>query len=112
MKRVRDDGYECDDDRARIDVDAAYRWVSEESYWSKGIPRQTFERAMAGARPFGIYAPDGAQVGYARVISDGATFGYIGDVFVVPSHRKRGLSKFLMETIQSHPDPYGQGRRA
>jgi GNAT superfamily N-acetyltransferase len=107
LKRARADGFEADDDRARIDRNRVFHWVSELSYWSRGIPRATFERALAGARPFGVYAPEGAQVAFARVTSDGATFGYIGDVFVDPDYRGRGLSKFLMETIFAHPELQG-----
>ena len=107
MKRVRDDGHEFDDDRARIDRERVYGWISTESYWSKGIPRDTFERAIAGSRPFGVYAPDGAQVAFARVTTDGATIGYLGDVFVDPAHRGKGLSKFLCGEIFAHPDLQG-----
>jgi GNAT superfamily N-acetyltransferase len=107
VKHARDDGYAIDDDRARIDRDRVYRWISEESYWSKGIPRAIFERAFAGSRPFGIYAPDGAQIGFARVTTDGATIGYLGDVYVELAHRGKGLSKFLVGTIIAHPDLQG-----
>lgn len=107
MKRVRDDGYEIDDDRARIDVARAHRWIAEEGYWARGMPFDLFKRSVEGARPFGIYAPDGAQAGFARVISDGATFGYIGDVFVDSAHRGKGLSKFLMTAIMQHPELQG-----
>jgi GNAT superfamily N-acetyltransferase len=107
VKRRREDGFEFDDDRARIDRERVYRWVSEDSYWSKGIPRATFERAFAGSRPFGVYDPAGAQIAFARVTTDGATFGYIGDVFVDPAHRGMGLSKFLLGEIFAHPELQG-----
>ncbi|MBN9499218.1 MAG: GNAT family N-acetyltransferase [Alphaproteobacteria bacterium] len=107
MKRVRDDRYEIDDDRARIDLARVHRWIDEEGYWARGIPFALFKRSVDGARPFGIYAPDGVQVGFARVISDFATFGYIGDVFVDTAHRGKGLSKFLMTAIMEHPELQG-----
>lgn len=107
MKLVRDDGYAVDDDRARIDLVRAHRWIGEDGYWARGIPFELFRRSVDGSRPFGIYAPDGVQVGFARVISDGATFGYIGDVFVDPAHRGKGLSKFLMTAITEHPELQG-----
>lgn len=107
MKLVRDDRYEIDDDRARIDVVRVHRWIAEEGYWARGLPLDLFKRSVEGARPFGIYAPDGVQVGFARVISDGATFGYIGDVFVDSAHRGKGLSKFLMTAIMQHPELQG-----
>lgn len=107
MKRRRDDGCEFDDDRARIDRDRVFGWISTESYWSKGIPRETFERAVAGSRPFGVYAPDGAQIAFARVTTDGAVIGYLGDVIVDPAHRGKGLSKFLLGEIFMHPELQG-----
>jgi GNAT superfamily N-acetyltransferase len=107
VKRARADGFEFDDDRARIDRDRVYAWISVQSYWSRGIPRETFERAFVGSRPFGIYDPTGGQVGFARVTTDGATIGYLGDVFVEPIHRGKGLSKFLMEAIMGHPELQG-----
>lgn len=107
MKRIRDDGYEVDDDRARIDLARAHRWIAEDGYWARGMPFDLFKRSVEGARCFGIYAPDGTQAGFARVISDGATFGYIGDVFVDPAHRGKALSKFLMTAIMEHPELQG-----
>ncbi len=107
MIRNRDDGYAVDDDRARIDLARVHRWIGEEGYWARGIPFDLFKRSVDGARPFGIYAPDGTQVGFARVISDGATFGYIGDVFVDTAHRGKALSKFLMTAIMEHPELQG-----
>lgn len=103
---TRDDGFSVSDEKARLDLDRIYGWISG-SYWAAGIPRDVFERSVAGAMCFGIHAPDGTQVGFARVMTDRATFGYIGDVFVVPQMRGRGLSKFLLDTIFAHPDLQG-----
>jgi GNAT superfamily N-acetyltransferase len=107
VKRRRDDGYEFDDDRARVDRDRVHSWLTGVAYWSKGIPRETFERAFSGSRPFGIYAPGGAQAAFARVTTDGAVIGYLGDVIVDPALRGIGLSKFLLESIFAHPELQG-----
>ena len=72
------------------------------SYWAEGIPRETVERSIANSLCFGVYDGD-KQVGLARVITDYATFAYLADVFIIESHRGRGLSKFLMECIMKHP---------
>jgi hypothetical protein len=80
-------GFELDDDPERIDVDAVHRFISEESYWGGGRPRALVERAIRGsARVVGLYR-DGAQVGFARAISDGAIVAYLADVYVLAEHR-------------------------
>ncbi|GAB4465738.1 MAG: GNAT family N-acetyltransferase [Armatimonadaceae bacterium] len=98
-------------DPARVDVDVVHRWLSEESYWAQDCSRDSVERSIAGSLTFGIYHdPTGAMVGFARIITDGATFSYLTDVFVLPEWRGQGLSKWLMETIWTHPDLQGQRR--
>lgn len=103
---TRHDGFSVSDEKARLDIERVYGWISG-AYWAAGIPRDVFERSVAGAMCFAIHAPDGAQVGFARVMTDRATFGYIGDVFVAPEMRGRGLSKFLLDTIFAHPELQG-----
>lgn len=89
-------------DRRRLDRAAVHEFLKG-SYWAKNIPRDVVDRAIEGSLCFGVY--EGArQVGFARVISDRATFAYLADVFVLESHRGRGLAAWLMETIRSHPD--------
>ena len=96
MRRALADGYELDDDRARIDVDYVFHFLSVVSYWALGRPRAVVERSLAGsARVLGVYRGD-AQVGFARVISDGAVFAYLADVFVDEGHRGRGLGWALI----------------
>jgi len=95
-------------DPARLDRDVIYGFLSR-AYWSEGIPRAVLERAICNSLCFGVYAA-GRQVGFARVISDRATYAYIADVFILESHRGRGFSKRLMETIMSHPDLQGLRR--
>lgn len=96
-------------DKSRLDRDMIHRFLSEESYWAKRIPRAVVERSIDNALCFAAYDGD-AQVGFARVISDFATFAYVGDVFVVASHRGRGVSKQLMAAIRSHESLQGLRR--
>ncbi|MGA9509418.1 MAG: GNAT family N-acetyltransferase [Candidatus Sulfotelmatobacter sp.] len=88
--------------RARLSVDVIHGFLTN-CYWAKGVPRQVVERSIQHALCFGIYDGEGAQVGFARVISDFATIAYIGDVFVLETHRGRGLGKWLMQCIMQHP---------
>jgi GNAT superfamily N-acetyltransferase len=89
-------------DRARLDLDVIHGFLSN-CYWSKGVPREVVARANQHSLCFGVYDGSGAQVGFARVISDFATIAYIGDVFVLDAHRGCGLGKWLMECIKQHP---------
>jgi len=104
------DGYEIDTDPARLDRTMIHRYLSEESYWAPGIPRDVVDRAIDGSLCFGIYARDGAQVGFGRLVTDRATFAYLGDVFVLPGHRGNGLSKALVAAMQAHPELQGLRR--
>ena len=96
-------------ERARLDLEVIHGFLTN-SYWAKGIPRELVARAMENSLCFGIYDGAGAQVGFARVISDFATYAYIADVFVLESHRGRGLGKGLMECIVQHPTLQGLRR--
>ena len=107
MDCVRD-GYTISDDRWRIDREVVHGFLAE-SYWAAGIPRDVVERSIRHSLCFGIYH-QGAQVGFARVITDHATFAYLADVFVLPAHRGRGLSKWMMECVLSHPELQGLRR--
>ena len=97
-------------DPARLDLDVIHVFLANDSYWAKGIPRDVLARAIKHSLCFGVYDGTGAQVGFARVISDFATYSYIADVFVLESHRGRGLGKALMECIMSHPALQGLRR--
>lgn len=89
-------------DPARLDLDVVHGFLSEASHWAPRIPREIVARSIRHSLCFGAY--DGQeQVGFARVMSDYATFAYLADVFVLPSHRGRGIGKQLMATITSHP---------
>ena len=97
-------------DRARLDLEVIHRFLSTMSYWAEGIPRDVVARSIEHSLCFGVYDGLGKQVGFARVISDFATFAYIADVFVLPSHRGHGLGKGLMEFIVQHPALQGMRR--
>jgi GNAT superfamily N-acetyltransferase len=98
-----------------LDLDIIHTFLSEHSYWARGIPRDVVARSISHSVCFGVYAVspsnlDRHQIGFARVTTDRATFAYVGDVFILPEHRGRGLSKRLMEAILAHPDLQGLRR--
>jgi GNAT superfamily N-acetyltransferase len=92
--------YEISTDQQRIDIAVVHAFLTQ-SYWSRGIPREVVERAIANSLCFGVYL-GAQQVGFARVVTDKATFAYLADVFILESHRGIGLSKWLMEFITGH----------
>ena len=96
-------------DPADMPLAAIHRFLSEEAYWCRGIPLATVERALAHSLCFCALDGD-ALAGFARVISDRATYAYLCDVFVLPAYRGRGLSKTLLRTIRAHPDLQGLRR--
>ncbi|MGA2454172.1 MAG: GNAT family N-acetyltransferase [Solirubrobacteraceae bacterium] len=99
MRRELADGFELDDDPARIDVDAVHAFISGESYWGRGRPRERVERAIRGSsRVVGLYR-DGEQVGFARAVSDGVIVAYLADVYVLSAYRGRGLGLELVREI-------------
>jgi GNAT superfamily N-acetyltransferase len=100
--------YEISTDRGLLDVTAIHAYLTQ-SYWSPGIPRGVVERAIANSLCFGLYR-EGKQVGFARVITDKATFAYLADVFVLEEHRGKGLAKRLMQAIKQHEDLQGLRR--
>lgn len=93
----------------RMDVDVVHRYLSEESYWAKGITRELVARSIEHSLCFGAFEGD-VQVGFARVITDYATFAYLADVFVLESYRGRGVSKQIMAAIVAHPRLQGLRR--
>jgi GNAT superfamily N-acetyltransferase len=104
MRRELPDGFELDDDRSRIDVDAVHDYLANESYWAEGRPREVVERLIAEAdRVVGLYRGD-SQVGFARVVTDGAAFAFLGDVFVLEAARGRGLGvELVREAVDNGP---------
>ena len=102
VHELRDTEILVSTDPARLDVDVIHGFLSR-SYWATGIPRETVERSIRHSICFGAFE-EGRQVGFARVISDRATYAYVADVFVLPSHRGRSIGKRLMACITSHPE--------
>jgi GNAT superfamily N-acetyltransferase len=100
MRRDLGDGFELDDDPARIDAEAVHAYISGESYWGRGRTRELVEQTIARSqRVVGLYC-DGRQIGFARAVSDGVTVGYLADVYVLEAYRGRGLGlELVRETI-------------
>src|SRR4029078_12040019 len=103
---ARRDGYELDDDRRRLDVDAIWAYLRE-AYWSENVPRDVVARAIEGSLCLGLYAPDGKQAGFARAVTDSAPFAWMPDVFVLESHRGRGLGVWMVSELLDHPRTQG-----
>lgn len=95
--------YAITTDPADLDLDFVHRFLSEEAYWSPGVAREVVERSIENSLNFMLLHRDD-QVGFARVVTDRATFAWLADVFVVGAHRRDGLGKWLVETALSHPD--------
>src|SRR5215216_5389061 len=100
--------YEISTDPARLDIAAIHAFLTQ-SYWSPGVPRSTVERAIANSLCFGAFW-QAEQVGFARVVTDRATFAYLCDVYVLEAHRGRGLAQQLMDHVMQHPDLQGLRR--
>jgi GNAT superfamily N-acetyltransferase len=103
------DGFRISTAPGRLDLDVIHGFLWN-SYWAAGIPREVVERSIRGSLCFGLYRESGGQIGFARVITDRATFAHLADVFVREPWRGRGLSKWLLETILAHPELQGLRR--
>lgn len=103
--QVEREGYAISTDPARLNFAVIHGFLRE-SYWSPGIPRDVVERAAQNSLCFGVYCGT-EQVGYCRIITDYTTFAYLADVFILPEHRGRGLSKWMVATIKGHPSLQG-----
>jgi GNAT superfamily N-acetyltransferase len=101
--------YTISTDKGQLDIALIHRFLSQESYWAQNVPLDVVMRSIDNSLCFGVYHGD-QQVGFARVITDQATFAYLADVFVLPEHRGRGLSKQLMATISDWPTLQGLRR--
>lgn len=105
---MSDPEYSISTDRSRFDLDLIHRFLTT-CYWAKGISLDRVRRSIENSLCFGVFSED-QEVGFARVITDRATYAYIGDVFILDSHRGRGLGKMLMQAIMTHPDLQGLRR--
>jgi GNAT superfamily N-acetyltransferase len=104
VRRELDGGFELDDDRGRVDVEAVHLYLAEESYWARGRPRDVVERLVREApRIVGLYQ-DARQVGFARAVTDGVAIAYLADVYVLPEARGRGLGvELVREMVDGGP---------
>ena len=96
------EGFSITTDRARLDVDAIYDYLSNHAYWARGRSRETVEQSISGSLCFGLFH-DERQVGFGRAITDYATFSYLCDVYVLEEYRGRGLGRWLIDTMMAHP---------
>ncbi|MDP9954570.1 GNAT family N-acetyltransferase [Epilithonimonas hungarica] len=96
-------------DKSKMDIETIHHYLSEESYWAKGVSREIVEKSIANSFCFGVFHQD-LQVGFAKVITDFTTIAYLGDVFILDEFRGLGLSKLLMENIMNHPELQGLRR--
>jgi ribosomal protein S18 acetylase RimI-like enzyme len=96
-------------DCSEVDLDIVHTFLSQDAYWSKNIPRAVVEKSIRNSYCFSAFV-EGRQIGFARVVSDGATFAYLCDVFTLPEFRGQGIGKKLMQSVQSHPELQGLRR--
>jgi GNAT superfamily N-acetyltransferase len=96
-------------DLAKLDIDFIYQFLSTDARWCLGIPRAVVEKSLNNSLCFGVY-DDNVQVGFARVVTDYATFGNLVDVFVIPDRRGQGIARMLLEAVVTHPDLIGLRR--
>jgi GNAT superfamily N-acetyltransferase len=109
MSEIVRDHFVISTDSARLQVDIIHKFLSEESYWANRRTLEQTQRAIENSICFGVYDVN-KQIGFARVVTDRATFAYLGDVFILDEYRGLGLGKWLMETIISHPELQGLRR--
>ena len=102
----QNDEFTISTERERLQLDAIHKFLSKESYWASNRTKEQTERAIKNSLPFGVYKGEN-QIGFARVVTDYATFAYLGDVYILNEFRGQGLSKWLMEVISNHPELQG-----
>ena len=96
-------GFSISTDKSLLDFEMIYHYLDKDSYWAQGIPQDKLSKAIENSICFGVYK-ENKQVGLARVVTDGATFAYLCDVFILPHYRGMGLSKWLIQTVIGHPE--------
>ena len=103
-------------DKSKLNIQFIHNYLSNQSYWAKNIPVNTVKKSINGSCCFGLYINENknvlaaTQIGFARVVTDFATFGYLADVFIVENYRGKGLAKWLVKVIMNHPDLQGLRR--
>ena len=102
------DGFTISTEKEKLDIDVIHSFLNR-TYWAEGISKEIISRSIEGSLCFGVFE-NNKQVGFARMITDKATFAYLADVFIIEEYRGRGLSKWLMEVIMSYPDLQGLRR--
>jgi GNAT superfamily N-acetyltransferase len=100
---VQRDEYEITTDRKRLDLELIGDFLAGRSYWARNIPREVVKRSIEHSLCFGVYLRGGPQVGFARLVTDYATYAHLADVFIVESHRGRGLGKWLIDAVLDYP---------
>ncbi len=106
QNKFHQNGYIIDTDRSKLNIEVIHNYISNESYWGKGRSIQVVKKSIENSMPFGVYF-NNEMIGFARVVTDYATFAWVADVFILPGHRGKGISKWLMEIIISHPKLQG-----
>jgi GNAT superfamily N-acetyltransferase len=96
-------------DPALLDISLIQRFLSEQSYWAPGVPRDVVERSLKNSLCFGLFH-ESQQIGFARLVTDRATFAWLADVFVIEAFRSQGLGKWMIESLLRHPDLQGLRR--
>ncbi len=109
ISETQQDAFRISTDPSLLDIAVIHQYLCYESYCARNIPRDLVEKSIAGSLCFGVYH-EGRQIGFARVVTDEATFAYLADVFILESYRGRGLSKWLMQTIMDEPRLQGLRR--
>jgi N-acetylglutamate synthase-like GNAT family acetyltransferase len=107
--RAMIEGYQISTVQSEMDIKSIHDFISK-SYWAEDIPLETLTRAINNSLCFGVFDKEKKQVGFARMITDSATYAYLADVYILEGHRGKGLSKWLMEEIMSHSDLQGLRR--
>lgn len=102
-EEIHNDGYTISTDQDKLDIPMIHQYLSEVSYWAQEVPLEVVRRSVRNSFCFGLYHGE-KQVGFARLITDKTTFAYLCDVFVLPEHRGKGLSKWLLSVMHAHPD--------
>lgn len=103
-------GYAISTDKTKLDPQVIHHYLSQESYWAQGRTLSDVETSIRNSLCFGVFDSAGRQVGFARVVTDYVTFGWLADVFILQTHRGKGLAKWLVETVVSYPDLTGLKR--